>query len=86
MGGGLGCGSIESAQVIRILSSLPSPIGDQAETEDGLIAGNDGGNGVVANLLRDDSAGRAGSASAALGGVAYLGGLVHQVATTPPRE
>ncbi len=47
-----------------------SPTGDQAEAEDGFIAGNDASNGVVANLLRDDSAGRAGAASAALGGVA----------------
>jgi hypothetical protein len=40
------------------------------DAEGGLIAGNDASDGVVANLLRDDSAGRAGSASAALGGVA----------------
>ncbi len=43
---------------------------DQTEAEDGLITGNDAGNGVVANLLRDDSAGSADSASAALGSVA----------------
>ena len=45
----------------------------QAEAEDDLTARNDAGNRVVANLLRDDSAGRAGSASAELGGVARLG-------------
>ena len=50
-----------------------SPTGDQAEAEDGFIAGNDAGNRLVANLLRDDSAGRAGAASAALGGVARAG-------------
>ena len=50
-----------------------SPIGDRAEAEDGLIAGNDAGNEVVANLLWDDSAGSADSASAALGGAARTG-------------
>ncbi len=50
--------------------SQSSPTGDQAETEGGFIAGNDAGNRLVANLLRDDSAGCAGSASEALGGVA----------------
>ena len=44
------------------------------------IAGNDAGNGVVANLLRDDSAGRAGSASAALGGAACLDRLIRLLA------
>ncbi len=47
-----------------------SPTGDQAEAEDGLIGGNDASNGVVANLLRNDSAGSADSASAALGSAA----------------
>ena len=37
------------------------------------IAGNDASYGVVANLLRNDSAGSAGSASAALGSVAWSG-------------
>ena len=50
-----------------------SPTGDQAEAEDGFTSGNDAGNRVVANLLRDDSAGRADSASAALGGAARTG-------------
>ena len=50
-----------------------SPTGDQAKTEDGFTAGNDADNRVVANLLRDDSAGRAGSSSATLGGVARAG-------------
>ena len=50
--------------------SQSSHTGGPAEVECGLIAGNDASNGVVANLLRNDSAGRAGSASAALGGVA----------------
>ena len=48
--------------------SQSSPTGDQAETEDRLIAGNDAGNGAVASLLRNDSARSADSASAALGG------------------
>ena len=47
--------------------SQSSPTGDQSETQNGFIAGNDAGNGVVANLLRADSAGGADSASAALG-------------------
>ena len=38
----------------------------------------------VANLLRDDSAGRADSTSAALGGAAYLGWLVRESPMTPP--
>jgi hypothetical protein len=59
--------------------SQSSPTGDQGEAEDGLIAGNDASNRVVANLLRDDSAGRADSASAALGGAAYLGWLVRNL-------
>jgi hypothetical protein len=42
----------------------------QAEAGKRLIAGNDARNGVVANLLRNDSAGSADSASAALGSVA----------------
>ena len=50
--------------------SQSSPTGDQTEAENGLIARNDASNGVVANLLRDDSAGSAGAASAALGGAA----------------
>ena len=37
--------------------SQSSPTGDQGEAEDGLIARNDASNRVVANLLRDDSAG-----------------------------
>jgi hypothetical protein len=49
---------------------------NQAEAEDGLTAGNDASNGLVANLLQNDSAGSADSASAALGGVAELGWLV----------
>ena len=53
--------------------SQSSPTGDQAETEGGFIAGNDAGNRVVANLLRVDSAGRADSASAALGDFACFG-------------
>ncbi len=50
-----------------------SPAGDQTKAEDGLIARNDASNRVVANLLRDDSAGCAGSTSAALGGVVRVG-------------
>ncbi len=50
--------------------SQSSPTGDQAEAEYGLIARNDASHGFVANLLRDDPAGSADSASAALGGVA----------------
>ncbi len=48
--------------------SESSPTGDQAEAEDGFTARNDASNRVVANSLRADSAGSAGSASAALGG------------------
>ena len=50
-----------------------SPTGDQAETEDRLIAGNDARDGPAANLLRDDSEGSADSASAELG-IATLSG------------
>jgi hypothetical protein len=66
-----------------------SPNGDQAEVECGHIAGNDARNRIAANLLRNDSAGRAGSTSAALGGVARAGwrdgtlGNVNRSACTP---
>ena len=46
---------------------------DQAEAEGGLIARNDESNGIVANLLRNDSAGSAGSASAAVGSTSGTG-------------
>lgn len=40
-----------------------------------VIAGKDASNGVVSNLLRNDSAGRADSASEALGSAARLGAV-----------
>ncbi len=43
------------------------------ETGKRLTAGNDASNGAVANLLRNDSAGSADSASAALGGARQPG-------------
>ena len=58
---------------------------NQTEAQHGLTARNDGGNRVVANLLRDDSAGIAGAASAALGEAAGLGRLslrVHPLTRT----
>jgi hypothetical protein len=46
----------------------------QAEAEKNrFAAGKDASNGIVANLLRDDSAGRAGAASAALGNPTWTG-------------
>ena len=68
---------------MSIPSSLPSTTRDQVEAEDRITAGTDASNRVVANLLRDDSAGRADSASAALGSVAGLGWLIYRFAMTP---
>ena len=50
------------------------------ETGKRLPAGNDASDGIVANLLRDDSAGCADSTSAALGGTARLDGLIRLLA------
>ena len=47
---------------------------NQAEAEDGLTAENDASNGFVANLLQNDSAGSADSASTALGALRSLVG------------